>query len=239
MSFKSSSAIICAIALVMLLSTGFNLAQAGFLTVSSLPSTMTPTSQVLAQSESHNKMLFKTQTVAANLGRKPPRTILTQSLTPAGPAVCPPYCPKNWASMAWLSPAAYPSLSLSLFLFLSPFQCVFFRSRFFFYRPVLFSLQINLYPRQHDSISIHLLCEHSYSPWCPLSGLSVHCFAVIGKASFLGLWCTKALLHPSKKFTGEEFPVCSCITRVNAGQGDENPVICVIMCLLVWIFFSI
>jgi len=56
---------------------------------------MTPTSQVLAQSESHNKMLFKTQTVAANLGRKPPRTILTQSLTPAGPAVCPPYCPKN------------------------------------------------------------------------------------------------------------------------------------------------
>ncbi|KAI9393226.1 hypothetical protein POPTR_006G198401v4 [Populus trichocarpa] len=77
------------------LSTGFNLAQAGFLTVSSLPSTMTPTSQVLAQSESHNKMLFKTQTVAANLGRKPPRTILTQSLTPAGPAVCPPYCPKN------------------------------------------------------------------------------------------------------------------------------------------------
>ncbi|KAL3579542.1 hypothetical protein D5086_021046 [Populus alba] len=71
--FKSFPAVICAIiALVMLLSTGVNLAQARVLPASSSASTKPPSSQVLVNSESKESKPNTTQTVAASLRRIPP-----------------------------------------------------------------------------------------------------------------------------------------------------------------------
>ncbi|KAG5237944.1 hypothetical protein IMY05_010G0198100 [Salix suchowensis] len=72
--FKSlSAAAICAvIALVMLLSTGVNLAQARVLQASSSDPTTSPTSQPLLNSQSKASLPNTAQTVAASLGRIPP-----------------------------------------------------------------------------------------------------------------------------------------------------------------------
>ncbi|KAF9675067.1 hypothetical protein SADUNF_Sadunf10G0192900 [Salix dunnii] len=71
--FKSLSAAICAvIALVMLLPTGVNLAQARVLPASSSAPIKSPTSQFLVNSQSKASMPNTAQTVAASLRRIPP-----------------------------------------------------------------------------------------------------------------------------------------------------------------------